>query len=92
LLLLGVNGPVRAGMMYRDKPEHFPEFNRWNSSSDRKRPVYRPAPPPPANTMVISCPADGKSLRVPTDRGQIKVKCPCGHQWKWSPPDMLAAE
>ncbi len=120
LKFLEIDGPIEAVMMYRDNPDHFPAFARWNAKPERKVPVYKPAPPKPSephskpvssasasvgtgtpkpavsasagSRMVIYCPADGQSLRVPVDRGKIRVSCPCGHKWEWSPPDMLAAE
>jgi hypothetical protein len=40
---------------------------------------------PSTNRRVIYCPADGQAVRVPADRGKIRVACPCGHKWEWSP-------
>jgi type IV secretion system protein VirD4 len=100
----GKDRVYKADMMYRDNPDHFPDFVRHLASPERQRPVYQPKPKPapspdqPAppelalkDRMVIYCPADGQSLRVPTNRGPIRVKCGCGHSWNWSPPVMVAA-
>lgn len=38
LLFLGLNGPVKAGLMYRDKPDHFGDFMMWDRNR-RRRPA-----------------------------------------------------
>ena len=90
LLFLGVDGPVTGYMMDRINPDHFPDFIGWprHATSRLKCSSTRPGSDARA---VLKCPKDGRSLRVPTDRGTIKVKCPCGHTWNWSPPQMANA-
>jgi type IV secretion system protein VirD4 len=45
LMFLGLNGPMKARMMYREKSDHFPDFNRYLASAARARPVYHSPPP-----------------------------------------------
>ena len=36
-------------------------------------------------TTIIECPKSRDKLRVPLDKGEIKVKCPCGHKFTFEP-------
>lgn len=41
-------------------------------------------------TEIIPCPGDKceKKLRIPTDRGRLRLTCPaCRTTWEWVPPD-----
>ena len=37
--------------------------------------------------FIKPCPACGRKLRFPLDRGTIKVKCPCGESFTVNPDD-----
>src|SRR5947209_3805488 len=35
-------------------------------------------------TVDITCPVCNQKLRVPTDKGELSVRCPkCRHAWDW---------
>jgi hypothetical protein len=36
--------------------------------------------------VVLTCPRCNQKLRIPTDKGDLSVRCPkCRHAWEWSP-------
>lgn len=39
-----------------------------------------------SNTIRLSCDKCGQALKVPTDKGNLTVRCPkCRHEWDWEP-------
>jgi len=92
LLILGkreLKGYV--GIIYRDRNPRLIISNQQDGLVTRST-VYATAASTertevPANTTTRACPGCSQTVRVPSDRGTVKIICPkCHVNWLWSPP------
>jgi len=60
-----------------------PERSSWQRASQRKGDQTH-AHSANSESTVLSCENCKQKLRVPTNRGRIRIRCPkCGYKWEW---------
>ncbi len=58
----------------------------WTTGKMPLRPT-----PMAENKITTGCPECKQGVRVPSDRGILKITCPkCGISWQWSPPTKIS--